>query len=254
MILFPHAKINIGLNVLSKRQDGYHEISSVFYPLTDCCDILEITESKHFSFYASGIEIPKGENLCEKAFHLLQKDFAIANVHIHLHKQIPIGAGLGGGSADAAFTLRGLNELFALNLSNKKLEAYALKLGADCPFFIEDKPKYVAGIGEQMTSIDLDLSGYEIKLINPEIHISTAEAYAGITPRKPETSLMKLINTPIENWKGKIQNDFEKSIFEKHPKLQSIKEALYNDGAIYTSMSGSGSVLYGIFEKKLIIE
>ena len=249
MVLFSCAKINIGLNILSKREDGYHNISSVFYPVSSCTDILEITEQEHFSFESSGIEIPKGENLCEKAFYLLRKDFSFPNVHIHLHKQIPIGTGLGGGSADAAFTLKGINELFELEISSKKLEEYVLQLGTDCPFFIDNTPKYVEGIGEKMTNIDLNLSRFEIRLINPEIHISTAEAYGGITPQIPKTNLLDLINHPMENWKGKIKNDFEKSIFEKHPKLQIIKQQLYKDGAIYASMSGSGSTLYGFFVK-----
>ncbi len=249
MILFPHAKINIGLNVLSKRADGYHEISSVFYPLKDCCDIIEITASNHFSFETTGIPIPKGENLCEKAYHLLKKDFFIPNVHIHLHKQIPIGAGLGGGSSDAAFTLRGLNSLFTLDMSQEKMKKYALKLGADCPFFIQDKPKYVEGIGEKMTNIDLDLSAYEIRLINPDIHISTKEAYAGVSAQLPTIPLKKLINTPVENWKVKIHNDFENSIFNKHPQLSEMKARLYSEGAIYAAMSGSGSLLYGVFQK-----
>jgi len=249
MILFPCAKINIGLRILSKREDGYHNISSVFYPVSSCADILEITEKEHFLFESSGIDIPKGENLCEKAFYLLRKDFSFPNVHIHLHKQIPIGAGLGGGSADAAFTLKGLNELFELEISSKKLEEYALQLGADCPFFIDNTPKYVEGIGEKMISIDLNLSKFEIRLINPEIHISTGEAYGRITPQIPKTNLLDLINQPMEHWKGKIKNDFEKSIFEKHSKLQSIKQQLYKDDAVYASMSGSGSTLYGFFVK-----
>ncbi|MBC8266482.1 MAG: 4-(cytidine 5'-diphospho)-2-C-methyl-D-erythritol kinase [Flavobacteriales bacterium] len=249
MILFPNAKINIGLDILNKREDGHHNISSVFYPVLSCSDILEITQQKYFSFETSGIKIPKGGNLCEKAFHLLRKDFSFPNVAIHLHKQIPIGAGLGGGSANAAFTLKGLNELFELNISNKKLEEFALRLGADCPFFIENTPKYIEGIGEQMTNIDLDLGQLEIRLVNPKIHISTAEAYAGVNPQKPAAALSEFIKTPIENWKGKIKNDFEKSIFIKHPELQSIKQQLYKEGAIYASMSGSGSTIYGIFKK-----
>ena len=249
MILFPCAKINIGLRVLSKRDDGYHNISSVLYPVSSCSDILEITEQKHFLFESSGIDIPKGENLCEKAFYLLRKDFSFPNVHIHLHKQIPIGAGLGGGSADAAFTLKGVNELFELGISNKRLEEYALRLGADCPFFIDNTPKYVEGIGEKMISIDLDLSRFEIRLVNPEIYISTGEAYGRITPQIPKTNLLDLINQPMEHWKGKIKNDFEKNIFAKHSKLQSIKQQLYKDDAVYASMSGSGSTLYGFFVK-----
>jgi len=247
MILFPNAKINVGLDVISKKKDGYHKISSVFYPVLTCSDILEITKQQYFSFKNTGIKIPKGENLCEKAFHLLKQYFSIPNVGIHLHKKIPIGAGLGGGSADAAFTLKGLNELFSLNISGKKLEEYALQLGADCPFFIENTPKYVEGIGEKMTRIDLNLSAFEIKFVNPEIHISTVDAYAGIIPHIPQKHLKELIKLPIENWKEKIENDFEKSIFKIYPKLQSIKDQLYKEGAIYTSMSGSGSTIYGIF-------
>jgi len=249
MIVYPNAKINIGLNVLEKRADGYHELSSVFYPVKDLCDILEILPSAEFSFSSSGIEIPGEGNICTKAFEMLKQDFEIDNVKIHLHKQIPIGAGLGGGSADGAFILKAMNLLFDLKLSTAQLEKYALQLGADCPFFIENIPKYVKGIGEKMSSVYLDLSAYEIQFIFPELHISTAEAYQGIVPQIPKTNLLDLINQPMENWKGKIKNDFEKSIFEKYPKLQSIKQQLYNDGAIYASMSGSGSTLYGFFVK-----
>jgi 4-diphosphocytidyl-2-C-methyl-D-erythritol kinase len=247
MILFPNAKINIGLDVISKKKDRYHKISSVFYPVLTCSDILEITKQQYFSFKSTGIEIPKGENLCEKAFHLLKQDFSIPNVGIHLHKQIPIGAGLGGGSADAAFTLKGLNDLFSLSISSKRLEEYALQLGADCPFFIENTSKYVEGIGERMTNIDLDLSAFEIRFVHSQIHISTVDAYFRVTPHFPETPLKELIKLPIDDWKEKIENDFEKNIFEEYPKLQSIKKQLYIDGAIYASMSGSGSTIYGIF-------
>ena len=249
MIVYPNAKINLGLNVLSKREDGYHDISSVFYPVKECVDILEIIKSERFEFTRSGIEISDGENLCEKAWKLLDTDFGIGNVKIHLHKQIPIGAGLGGGSADASFTLKYLNELFDLNLNNKELEKYALRLGADCPFFIDNTPKLVEGIGEKMTSIDLDLSNYEIRLVNPDIHISTREAYSGIVPKTPVLSVEKIIELPIIEWKGKLKNDFEESIFEKHLQLEGIKDELYKQGSIYSSMSGSGSIVFGIFEK-----
>ena len=249
MIVYPNAKINLGLNLLRKREDGYHDISSVFYPVKECLDILEIIKSEEFEFTNSGIEIPEGENICEKAWKLLDTDFGIGNVKIHLHKQIPIGAGLGGGSADASFTLKYLNELFDLNLTNKELEQYALKLGADCPFFIDNTPKLVEGIGEKMTSIDLDLSNYEIRLVNPDIHISTKEAYSGIVPKTPVLSVEKIIELPIIEWKGKLKNDFEESIFEKHLQLEGIKDELYKQGSIYSSMSGSGSIVFGIFEK-----
>ena len=246
MIVYPNAKINLGLNVLRKREDEYHDISSVFYPVKECVDILEIIKSEEFEFTNSGIEIPEGENLCEKAWKLLDTDFGIGNVKIHLHKQIPIGAGLGGGSADASFTLKYLNELFDLNLKNKELEKYALQLGADCPFFIDNTPKLVEGIGEKMTSIDLDLSNYEIRLVNPDIHISTKEAYSGIVPKNPVLSVEKIIELPIIEWKGQLKNDFEESIFLKHPELRELKDQLYKEGAVYASMSGSGSVIFSI--------
>ena len=247
MIVYPNAKINIGLNVLEKRADGYHELSSVFYPVKDLCDILEILPSTEFSFSSSGIEIPGEGNICTKAFEMLKQDFGISNVKIHLHKQIPIGAGLGGGSADGAFALKAMSTLFDLKLSTPQLEKHALQLGADCPFFIENTPKYVQGIGEKMSSVDLDFSAYELKFIFPELHISTAEAYGGITPKIPATNLLDLINQPIENWKTKVKNDFEVAAFAKHSNLEKMKTQLYADGAIYASMSGSGSVLYGVF-------
>ena len=249
MIVYPNAKINLGLNILRKRDDGYHDISSVFYPVKECVDILEIVKSDTFEFTKSGIEIPDGENLCAKAWKLLHTDFGIGNVNIHLHKQIAIGAGLGGGSADGSFTLRSLNELFDLNLNNKELEKYALLLGADCPFFIDNTPKLVEGIGEKMTSIDLDLSDYEIRFINPEIHISTKEAFSVVVPQKPELSVEEIIELPTKEWNGKLKNDFEDSVFEKYLQLEKIKEDLYNEGAVYASITGSGSVIFGISEK-----
>ena len=249
MIVYPNAKINLGLNVLRKREDGYHDISSVFYPVKECVDILEIKKSERFEFTKSGIEIPDGENLCEKAWRLLDTDFGIGNVKIHLHKQIAIGAGLGGGSADASFTLKVLDDLFDLNLSDTELEKYALKLGADCPFFIENKPKLVEGMGEKMTFVDLDLSEYNIRLINPGIHVSTKEAYSEVVPKTPVLSVEKTIELPIIEWKGKLKNDFEGSVFVKHPQLEKMQEELYDDGAFYASMTGSGSVFFGFFEK-----
>jgi len=247
MIVYPNAKINIGLNVLEKQADGYHKLSSVFYPVNELYDILEILPAKHFSFSSSGIAIPGNSNICVKAFELLKEDFEIENVIMHLHKQIPIGAGLGGGSADGAFALKALNEIFKLELSIIELEDYALQLGADCPFFIENSPKYITGIGEKMRNINLDLSSYKLKFIYPELHISTAEAYGGIIPSQPKTNLLDLINQPIENWKKSVKNDFEVAAFAKYPELAKMKEQLYADGAIYASMTGSGSVIYGVF-------
>lgn len=247
MIVYPNAKINIGLNVLEKQADGYHKLSSVFYPVNELCDMLEILPAKHFSFSSSGIAIPGNSNICVKAFELLKADFEIENVTMHLHKQIPIGAGLGGGSADGAFALKALNEIFKLELSIIELEEYALQLGADCPFFIENSPKYITGIGEKMRNINLDLSSYKLKFIYPKLHISTAEAYGGIIPSQPKTILLDLINQPIENWKKSVKNDFEVAAFAKYPELAKMKEQLYADGAIYASMTGSGSVIYGVF-------
>lgn len=247
MIVYPNAKINIGLNVLEKQADGYHKLSSVFYPVNELYDILEILPAKHFSFSSSGIAIPGNSNICVKAFELLKADFEIENVIMHLHKQIPIGAGLGGGSADGTFALKALNEIFKLELSIIELEDYALQLGADCPFFIENSPKYITGIGEKMRNINLDLSSYKLKFIYPELHISTAEAYGGIIPSQPKTNLLDLINQPIENWKKSVKNDFEVAAFAKYPELAKMKEQLYADGAIYASMTGSGSVIYGVF-------
>jgi 4-diphosphocytidyl-2-C-methyl-D-erythritol kinase len=248
MIVYPNAKINLGLNVLEKRADGYHEISSVFYPVKELFDSLEIIPADVLLFSSSGIAIAGEGNICIKAYELLKAEFGIRPIKMHLHKQIPVGAGLGGGSADGAFTLIALNQLFDLRLSKEQLEKYALKLGADCPFFIENIPKYVQGVGEKMLSVDLDLSAYKLKFIFPELHISTADAYGGITPKIPEANLLDLINQPIEKWKGKVKNDFELATFAKHPHLEKIKTQFYADGAIYASMSGSGSVLYGVFK------
>ena len=249
MIIYPNAKINLGLNVLRKRKDGYHDISSVFYPVNQCVDILEIVKFDTFEFINSGIKIPDGENICEKAWKLFHKDYGIGNVKIHLHKQIPIGAGLGGGSSDASYTLKALNELFELNLSTLELEKYSLLLGADCPFFIDNKAKLVEGIGEKMISIDLDLSNFEIRLINPGIYISTKEAYNSVVPQFPKLSVEEIIEFPMNKWKNKLKNDFEDSVFLKHSSIKDIKNYLYKEGAVYASMSGSGSVVYGIFEK-----
>ena len=199
MIVYPNAKINLGLNILRKRKDGYHDISSVFYPIKECVDILEIVKSDTFEFVNSGIKF-NGENIYE-TWKLLHNDYRIGNVKIHLHKQIPVGSGLGGGSSDASFTLKALNELFGLNLTNLQLEKYSVMLGADCPFFIDNRPKLVQGIGEKMINIDLDLSEFEIRLINPRIHISTEEAYSRVIPQIPELNVKEIIELPINEWK-----------------------------------------------------
>lgn len=251
MVLFPNAKINIGLNIVEKRQDGFHNIESIFYPVFELYDVLEIVKNEELKFTSTGIKIPGNEkdNLCLKAYHLLKQDFDISPVHIYLLKVIPIGAGLGGGSADAAFTLKGLNELFELKLTDEELINYARKLGSDCAFFIKNTPVYAFNKGDEFEAINLDLSAYDIKIEYPNIHIATAEAYEGIHPKAPAKNLKTLITAPIENWKATIKNDFEESIFPNHLAIKEWKEKMYNNGAVYASMTGSGSAVYGVFEK-----
>jgi len=251
MILFPNAKINIGLNVLSRRTDGYHNLETVFYPIP-LQDSIEVVEADQMSFNSSGIEIPghANENLCLKAYDLLLKDFQLPALSIHLHKQIPIGAGLGGGSSDAAFFVKLLNEKFGLGLGTEQMQDYVRKLGADCAFFISNEPVFASGKGDQFTSIDLDLSAYTIVLVMPPVHVSTGEAYRGVKPHTPEVSLLNLIKLPVSEWKGKIKNDFENSIFKTHSLIRGVKADLYEKGALYAAMSGSGSAVYGIFESK----
>lgn len=248
MIVFPNAKINIGLNIINKRADGYHDLETVFYPVM-IKDVLEVVESNELSFQSTGLDIP-GEphkNICLKAYRLLSLDFKIPAVKIHLHKNIPIGAGLGGGSADASFFIRLLNEKFGLNIGPERMEEYASVLGADCPFFIKNQPVFASGTGDRFEGIELDLSQYFKVLIMPKVHISTSEAFRGITPRKPATMLKELISKNVELWKNSITNDFEQGIINLHPEIGYIKESLYESGAIYASMSGSGSSVYGIF-------
>ncbi len=253
MITYPNAKINIGLNVVEKRADGFHNIESIFYPVFDVHDILEVIESdeNNIEFSSTGIEIP-GDielNLCLKAYHLLKEDFPIPSVKIHLHKMIPIGAGLGGGSSDAAFMLLSLNDIFDLGLTTSQLIDYARKLGSDCAFFIENRPVYAFNKGDEFEQIELDLSDYDVWVDCPEIHIGTGEAYAGIVANTSKTNLMELIKTPISNWRNKIKNDFENSIFPNYPQIAALKEEMYKNGAIYAAMTGSGSAVYGIFNK-----
>jgi 4-diphosphocytidyl-2-C-methyl-D-erythritol kinase len=253
MVVFPNAKINIGLHVTGKRQDGYHNIESCFYPVA-WSDILEVVESKHLSYNATGSPIPGEweENLCVKAYHLLNQVHRLPPASIHLHKIIPIGAGLGGGSSDGAFALKAFNELFEIGLSENQLEQFALRLGSDCPFFISNKPVFVSGRGEIFEDIDFSLAGKAILLVNPGIHIPTAEAYAGIKNYSEPGNLKQYLQTiPIEDWSRTIKNDFEDGIFKKYPEIASIKNMLYNKGAQYASMTGSGSSVYGIFGERV---
>jgi 4-diphosphocytidyl-2-C-methyl-D-erythritol kinase len=251
MVVFPNAKINLGLNILRKRSDGFHDIASCFVPVP-YTDVLEIIESKKLSFASSGLEIPGEEkdNLCLKAYHLLQKDFNLPPVQIHLHKIIPIGAGLGGGSADASFTLKCLDQMFSLFLDDFLLEEYAAKLGSDCPFFIKNQTVMAYGTGNDFEEVSVSLKGKFFVLVTPPIHVATAEAYAGITPRAQEQDLKEILEKkPIPQWKGLMQNDFEVSIFSKYPAIAEIKDTLYQAGASYASMSGSGATIYAIFEQ-----
>tara|TARA_B110000977_G_scaffold27395_1_gene34641 strand:- start:24337 stop:25164 length:828 start_codon:yes stop_codon:yes gene_type:complete len=247
MILFPNAKINIGLNILSKREDGYHNLETIFYPIA-WKDSLEIIKSNDQQFSSSGISIPGDGNLCQQAYDLLDRDFGLESVHIHLHKNIPIGAGLGGGSSDAAFTLMGLNEMFDLKLSSIQLKEYALKLGADCPFFIDNKACLAKGIGEELTDVVLNISNVFLLVATPDVHVSTAMAYSGVVPQIPEVSLQKLISEPMPNWS--MKNDFEEGIFRLEPKIKALKDKMLDHGAIYCSMSGSGSSVFAFFDKK----
>ncbi|NJN27120.1 MAG: 4-(cytidine 5'-diphospho)-2-C-methyl-D-erythritol kinase [Cyclobacteriaceae bacterium] len=251
MLVFPNAKINLGLNIISRRPDGYHELETCFYPVM-WQEALEITEAETLKMTVTGIDVPgEDDNIVLKAYHLLAKEHQMPPVQIHLHKAIPIGAGLGGGSADAAFALKLLNSLFSLSLTDTQLMQAALKLGADCPFFVKNKAMLASGIGEQLTSTSLSLDGYYMVLVYPDIHISTREAYAGVHPQKPQVGIKHIVEeTPISQWKTLLVNDFEKNLFEKYPVLAKIKTKLYDAGALYAAMSGSGSCIYGIFDEE----
>ncbi len=240
----------MGLQIISKRADGYHEIETAFYPIS-LCDVLEIIPSNTLSFSSSGIDIPGEGNLCLDAYQLLKMDHDIPAVQIHLHKIIPIGAGLGGGSSDAAFTLIGLNKLFNLKLTNTQLKTYALQLGADCPFFIENKPMLAQGIGEELTAIELNLSEFHLVVIKPDVHVSTAMAYAGVVPQETVISVKTLLKAPTSEWQ--LKNDFEPSVFAQFPVVERIKNLLYQEGAVYASMTGSGSAVFGLFRNKPLI-
>jgi 4-diphosphocytidyl-2-C-methyl-D-erythritol kinase len=251
MIIFPNAKINFGLNVVSRRADGYHNIETVFYPVP-LCDALEIVPAANgeTTFTQSGIQVDGDaeNNLVMKAYRLLSRDFSLPPVDIYLRKQIPFGAGLGGGSADAAFMLKLLNDFADLGLSEDELENYASRLGADCSVFIRNKPVFAEGTGNIFSPTDLSLRGYTLVLIKPEIHISTKDAYAAICPHKPEHSIKDIIQMPVSEWKNLLVNDFEEGVFAREPAIGKIKQELYDAGAIYASMSGSGSSVYGIFD------
>ena len=258
MLCFPNAKINIGLHVVSRRGDGYHNIETVFYPigLKDALEIIPLRSDaavpeKEYLFFQSGIAIDGNEqaNLIIKALHLIKKKREIPGIEIHLLKKIPFGAGLGGGSSNAAFMLKLLNNKFRLNFTQDQLAMLAADLGADCPFFLKNKPVFATGTGDKMEDIDLNLEKYHFVLIKPDAVVNTGWAYSMITPQKPEVSLRELIKMPIDTWKDAIKNDFEVPIFKKYPEICKIKEQLYDLGAVYASMSGSGSSVFGFFNE-----
>ena len=254
MIFFAPAKINIGLKILNKRPDLYHNIDTIFYPIP-LHDIIEYVVSDHFEMQTTGLEVggELEDNLIYKAYKLIKSKHHIGGVQIHLHKIIPMGAGLGGGSSDAATTLIALNKLFSLNIDQETLAEYALTLGADCPFFIYQKPLRATQTGALFNNVDMSLTGKYIVLIKPKIHISTLEAYSGVHLEGEAESLdLRFVNQP-ELWKGKYINSFENHLFKKFPRLKEIKNSLYKQGAIYASMSGSGSTIFGIFDSKPII-
>ncbi|WP_456105258.1 4-(cytidine 5'-diphospho)-2-C-methyl-D-erythritol kinase [Prevotella sp.] len=261
MITFPCCKINLGLNIVAKRPDGYHNLETVFYPVP-LCDALEIKKmdeefpsSTPIDLKVTGniVACDETKNLVVRAYHLLAEDYKLPRVHAHLFKRIPMQAGLGGGSADAAYMIRLLDERFRLNMGNTEMERYAAQLGADCAFFIRSEIAYATGIGEALEPADTEknnLEGYYLVLIKPDVAVSTAEAFAGITPKKPVKCCRDIVRQPIDTWRSELTNDFEKSIFAIHPILATIKEKLYEHGALYAQMSGSGSTIFGIFGQK----
>jgi 4-diphosphocytidyl-2-C-methyl-D-erythritol kinase len=256
MIAFPNCKINLGLHIVGKRNDGYHNLETVFYPIA-LKDALEIIQADEFSFKTTGITVDgdPAKNLCVKAYNLLKQKFDLPPVYMHLHKAIPLGAGLGGGSSDGAATLLLLNQKFQLKLTQNELIDLALQLGSDCPFFIINKPCIASSRGEVLHPVDVpSLKGLRIVIVNPGIHVNTGWAFSQITPTPVSHSLSDIIAQPISTWKDSLKNDFEEAVFAEHPAIKKIKDELYANGALYASMSGSGASVYGIFDKKNILE
>ena len=256
MITYPNAKINLGLNIVEKRPDGYHNLETIFYPiaLQDALEVTQLEGEKEYALALSGtpIEGDPDQNLVVKAYKLLKSDFPnLPPVNIHMFKHIPTGAGLGGGSADAAFMLKLLNDKFQLKLSVEQLEEYASRLGADCAFFIQNKPVFASGIGNIFEQVQVSLKGYYIVLVKPDVFVSTKEAYSLVKPKKPAQSLKEIARMPVETWRATMKNDFEESVFKLYPEIAAIKDKLYDMGAVYASMSGSGSSVFGIFREQV---
>ncbi|MBU6159212.1 MAG: 4-(cytidine 5'-diphospho)-2-C-methyl-D-erythritol kinase [Bacteroidetes bacterium] len=267
MVYFPTCKINLGLRVLHKRDDGYHELETIFYPLKKPTDALEIIRNpdpnpdNDIIFTTSGLNIAGtlDQNLCIKAYRLLKKDFSeLPSIKMHLHKVIPMGAGLGGGSSDGAYTLTLLNKKFNLGLSQNELLSYALQLGSDCPFFILNEPCHATGRGEKMEPIDMTLEEYKIVVIYPDIHVSTSAAFQKLNRtvdyRSSEEDLKTIVQSPVATWKDRLINDFQAPVIEAHPEIGSIIDNLYQQNALYASLTGSGSGVYGIFEKEVTLD
>lgn len=261
MITFPCAKINLGLNIVSKRPDGYHNLETVFYPipLTDALEIKYMDEKFpsespcDLKITGNDVDCNEEDNLVIKAYQLLAADFQLPRVHAHLVKRIPTQAGLGGGSSDAAYMIRLLDERFRLNIGIPEMERYAAKLGADCAFFITADPSYAEGIGDVLMPVDVPgagLGGYYLAVVKPSVAVSTRDAYAAIVPKTPAKCCRDIVRQPIETWKDELVNDFEVPIFAMHPELAAIKQSLYDAGAVYAAMSGSGSALFGIFREQ----
>ena len=253
MIVFPNCKINLGLNILQKRADGFHDLETVFYPVA-LQDALEIVQSPFpnidIEFTSSGLEIPSTteQNICVKAYRLLKKDIPqLPPIKMHLHKVIPSGAGLGGGSSNGAFVLTSLNKKFSLGLTEDKLINYALQLGSDCPFFIKNHPCFATGRGEKLEEIGINLSHFKIVLVNPRIYVGTRQAFSEILPDNRRKRIKDIIKMPVDQWKNELNNDFETTVFTQHPEIKQVKQKMYQQGAVYASMSGSGSTVYGLF-------
>lgn len=256
MVTFPNAKINLGLNIVEKRPDGYHNLETLFYPIA-LQDVLEVTPraaeaggNYSMTMYNAPFEGRSEDNLVIKAYNALAADFTLPKLDFFLQKNIPTGAGLGGGSADAAFALKMINEIASLSLSDRELEKYAVSIGADCTFFIHNTPAFATGIGNILSPAECSLKGYYLVLVKPEVHISTKDAYALVKPEKPAISILDIVKRPVGEWRDLLKNDFEKSVFAKYPDIAEIKTKLYSIGAEYASMSGSGSSFFGIFKEQ----
>ncbi len=249
MIAFPNAKINLGLFIERKREDGYHDISTVFYPipLCDAVEVVKAAETQLFT-YGNRVDCPPEKNLVMKAYRMLADEFDLPPLAIHLYKHIPDGAGLGGGSSDATAVAKIINSMFGLGLDDEGIATRVKRLGADCPFFAYNRPMTARGIGDVLAPVSVDLKGRTMVVVKPDVSVPTAAAYAGVTPKEPATDIATLIASPIEEWCGALVNDFEASIFPQHPELAALKESLYAAGAVYASMSGSGSAIFGIFD------